>query len=1723
MADSNYDILRKFTGEDKFDNLKGVTGKKLSKNERLLLEWAMSDEKGIEVVERDKPVLKPTLMADLRRMSETAEPRKPKFVPVTTKEKAIAAKLQEVSNRTGMDYEMLSQKYAEEKKRKADSEIKEREAEREYYNIQGEYKNQGILGPTLKMITGNWTAEDQAAERERAARFSEADIKRNPEVTGMFMGLPGMDSAAKMATDRYEEASGIDLTALDEVKEMNGYKAGKVAGSLLSTAIVYGGVGATLNGLKSVGALQNILGKRIGTTVGTFVTKQMVDNTLDVLIQAPIEIIQAIETDESMSEFMKRWSINRLFDVGLNLAIGGLMDAKSLYRSFGVEKSLKNVENAVKSVGGGEAYMKKHFPKSTAFLEGKIVTNKASNELGVGYFGANEKAAVEKELDNFFANMRSAKASIDEGLQNSKRLALPSPKPVVQDSKILSLPAPKEYDNLGINNPDEHRALYEELENLYAARNSAEDEFVESLTKEELEVYVESYTTGRRLSTMMNEISGRKTKANPTGKPSVKNQKRKDAIQSLMDKMETYEEGILLDAPHLRQTGYTESLTKRQKQLIEESRTKGVTPSELLRSLEGKATKKNPHSRPTVRNQKKYEQIQDIIKRQAVDVRGNVSAEMGLRRSELMEQIASVKESGKRMPKVPEGQTTRSVLEGLNPKPVVEPEAPVFKKIFTTPPVEPLTPRKRIFGIPPSEAGATPAKKMDVAERQSVVDTLATEGKPVTPEVADSINQSTLEDIASITQPAPRSEDSFISRIMKRKDEQRRNQDLTHEISQRAIMEDKAYADAAKPKNTTAEEYYKTKLEVKLTSGETVDIDTSQMKDIGTYGMLNKNIFRNIRDVGGKAAESLNMVITNGVSNAREILALSVDESTAQLKSLLDVMNGGARAPRKFWQGQSSLELTKDEAEQMFEFYNYMTGRSSVSRVREFFGENADAVMKKADEFTESFEQMRRLHNESIVAVDPQAAKRYAKFKELDDQRYVLGREASRLNRRLGDMQKGTPEYEAVERQLRSINKKLDESYKDIVEIARIKVDENGAERGIFIPYRQDYVPEYSRSYSSSLMGGIKISGEVGKEVSDDALKRLGEAQARGGMASYNANFAYAYTNYVSHIANTVAYNRVAKDITALADALKANGQLPKFENYLRHYKNNLLNIPGELDRVFKTNVIPTAFMAAADVAKLGIAAGNLSMSVTQFASLANTFGMLGTKNTLRGLYNATLEAMDDIIKNNPEFAKEHQWIAKKLKSLRSARGDVDSQRIRTMLNAESRYNKNKARTMVYRGADNEAAARAIDTAGDALDLWKDAGFRLFGVFDNVTTKITYDAAIAKGLEIAKRNSEGLKDTATQTVKEAQEAYAKQYADMMLENIHGGRTKGMIPLLNTSKAYNTFVPFSLEPANVFQVYEDLIKSKDVAGFARLLAGTYAINKAFEMLRGRDVAFDPVGLIFDIADAFQNEPDMEWYHAVGMATGEFLENYPAGPAIASLTKMINEDIEGAPTLSNSDFFAENDPTVMGTTPLPLSLMQDWRRAIPGYTQFSKTSKAFEILQEEGKYNKDGELMYTADALQNAGPSEMLKALQLYSFGPSAFKETQEYYKDSYKPTLTLRETKAFDRLTKDGDYDRGELYKAVALWKEIKSLESKSSRLLKDIDTALLKEDYKTEAGNTRQISRNDAKVKELEDRLTIQLQSIGIKSKEELGKLLDSTADKIQAEEDRKLEILKGK
>lgn len=250
----------------------------------------------------------------------TVRGRRSTVVNTTTKAGQAQAKAEERKRQRAIELPQV----------KADAIMRKELEEQRKVNIKGAEQRLETLLAESKAIENSPEPDFQAQSRltDEILQVRNTITANQPGFKSGFRESFGFQPTAKFGAQlSTPEREIAQQSALEQAQTQKGFTAGRVGGEVVKQAALYATIGAALKGTQ-LGA--NLAARFGGGASGQFLSGQAVDLLVDTVIQTPQEVLRG----ESLGQIGK----NRLFDVFLNLAIGGSAEGiKAL-------KSLKNAD-----------------------------------------------------------------------------------------------------------------------------------------------------------------------------------------------------------------------------------------------------------------------------------------------------------------------------------------------------------------------------------------------------------------------------------------------------------------------------------------------------------------------------------------------------------------------------------------------------------------------------------------------------------------------------------------------------------------------------------------------------------------------------------------------------------------------------------------------------------------------------------------------------------------------------------------------------------------------------------------------------------------------------------------------------------------------------------------------------------------------------------------------------------------------------------------------------------------------------------------------------------------------------------------------------------------------------------------------------------------------------------------------------------------------------------
>lgn len=654
-----------------------------------------------------------------------------------------------------------------------------------------------------------------------------------------------------------------------------------------------------------------------------------------------------------------------------------------------------------------------------------------------------------------------------------------------------------------------------------------------------------------------------------------------------------------------------------------------------------------------------------------------------------------------------------------------------------------------------------------------------------------------------------------------------------------------------------------------------------------------------------------------------------------------------------------------------------------------------------------------------------------AKEANVDMQKYWTDKLKKEVVDKLG-IKKGSEKSKLVQRygegnmSLEELKKLRPDDWKDIVEAdkwfrkaydqlldevneVRKKIYPNDPEK--IVPKRKDYYRHFREI--SDTIEGVKNLFDTPAAI-DPSLEgispytkpktRFASFMRKRGLGPYKEDAVGGFLNYIpaasyaKHIDPHIgAFRNLANE---LAESTKA-GELNNFIRFLNNFANDLAGKTNPADR-FIQEAFPD------------IKLGKLKIDGRTGFRLLNKLNSRIKANVILGNVGSALSQLGNI-PQGIAFAKQDS-IPGLYKTLRTIATDKSASNISPFL-------KERFSSKLYRQFDNKTLENA-----------KNLAVALLETVDRIGSEFIWNSAYQRAVR------QGIDNPI-------------KYADDVTRRLVAGRGIGEVPLLQKSKMAQLIMPFTLEVSNQWKVQKDFLKEKDFGALITLYMAAYMFNKAMEATRGTGVVFDPIDAIID---AFSDEEKTPLEKA-GRLAGEVLSNVPLGQVAASIYPQYGFDFYGYKMPTRKDFFGEEDPTRYGTGVFGVfgKGLQDpaTKMLLPfGGLQVEKILKSADVIKNKGAYTDRGitgvfKPLTDENKLKYPIQVTSRNVLQGMLFGPSGFKETQNYYNNERRP-LSERQTKEWKVLSDKG-LNSDLFYELTMKERELNTLEKQAKDIIKD--------------------------------------------------------------------------
>lgn len=442
-----------------------------------------------------------------------------------------------------------------------------------------------------------------------------------------------------------------------------------------------------------------------------------------------------------------------------------------------------------------------------------------------------------------------------------------------------------------------------------------------------------------------------------------------------------------------------------------------------------------------------------------------------------------------------------------------------------------------------------------------------------------------------------------------------------------------------------------------------------------------------------------------------------------------------------------------------------------------------------------------------------------------------------------------------------------------------------------------------------------------------------------------------------------------ADEVQSQIDAIykEAKNPLNNFVTDLRNSTNNLAGKKSSMDRGLEYATNRRIYSTVTNLSNRvsgNMIGGSISSALTNFIPITQSWGQVNPVSSLKGM----LETIKSSVKDDGTIAKS------------------------TFLTNRLVKNEHLYKT-------------GWDKAADKVAIMTD-------VIDSFTSQTIWRSKYNENIKNGMNEMEAIAD-----------------ADRFTENVMAGRSRGNEPTIFNSKNPLTrmFTAFQLEVNNQYQyMFKDMpietgSKGKLIKGYTTMFVGAYLYNALYSSLVGRDVAFDPIGLIEDIlkelgfGDDEEEKTASEKFTAIsedlvqqlpfvgGLFGGGRVPISAAIPydnPIAMFTGTATDTLDAiAPIFSDDEDVKEKGEKALK------DLTSEWLKpvtylALPfGGGQIKKSIEGLSMYDDDlpikGSYTNGGDLRFAVE-------DTPLNRFQSFLFGKWANKNAQEYIEKGYKP-------------------------------------------------------------------------------------------------------------------------
>lgn len=238
----------------------------------------------------------------------------------------------------------------------------------------------------------SYSPENRVKYNELVERATALETSDKPYAYGVASGILPFSSTIQARNERGMAPENKEL--VEQAIDTGAYKAGQITGAIAQQATLYGAANAAVKALGVGSKLANTL--NVGEKTGQFIGTQAADLLVDTMVQTPQEVYRAVKEDQTLGEATKDMALNRLLDVGINLAIGGIYSRKDI-KSFLDNYNAKQIDEAVERTAKQSALVDAQKSASVTPTPNKYTAQQIQEETD------RIVADMKKEIDNIMS------------------------------------------------------------------------------------------------------------------------------------------------------------------------------------------------------------------------------------------------------------------------------------------------------------------------------------------------------------------------------------------------------------------------------------------------------------------------------------------------------------------------------------------------------------------------------------------------------------------------------------------------------------------------------------------------------------------------------------------------------------------------------------------------------------------------------------------------------------------------------------------------------------------------------------------------------------------------------------------------------------------------------------------------------------------------------------------------------------------------------------------------------------------------------------------------------------------------------------------------------------------------------------------------------------------------------------------------------------------------